>query len=55
MSKYFKETFFLLIDWLIDWFWYDWSLNSGLHAYKADTILFDPLLQPKESFFLGPD
>jgi hypothetical protein len=30
---------------LIFFFWYDWGLNSGVHVYKAGTLLLEPQLQ----------
>jgi hypothetical protein len=27
-------------------FWWDWSLNSGLHNHKAGALSLEPLPQP---------
>jgi hypothetical protein len=36
---YFKDFIYLFI------YWWDWSLNSGLHAYKPGTLLLELHLQ----------
>jgi hypothetical protein len=38
------STKFLFIYFIYLFFWWDWGLNSGLHAYKEGALLLEPHL-----------